>query len=153
MEKISFEMLISTLLNLGFDKVDPILFTYMLGKLSIEDKNHQFVYKQQNPSIGFNKFVDCSGSVIKIKDGYTLDTNVSLNNTMSISFRKTLFSNEKLLSYLESFDFSEIVLKKADTYGIYNPDDDSSEFFSDREIDMLKTLQVAQKPKIRIHNY
>ena len=53
MEIISFEMIVSALFNLGFDKIDPVLYTYTLGKLSIEDKEHQFVYEKQNTSIGF----------------------------------------------------------------------------------------------------
>ena len=42
MEKISMEILVSALFNLGFDIVDPVLFTYTLGKLSLEDKQQQF---------------------------------------------------------------------------------------------------------------
>ncbi len=149
MEKISFEMLISTLFNLGFDKVDPILFTYMLGKLSIENENHQFVYEQQNTSVGFNKYVDCTNSVIKIKDGYTLDTNVCLSYSVIIPVGKTFFSNKKLLDYLESLDYSEIVLKKAEAYGITSDDQIPLDFFSNKEIDILRTLQVNQNSKTR----
>ena len=97
MEIISFEMIVSALFNLGFDKIDPVLYTYTLGKLSIEDKEHQFVYEKQNTSIGFNKYVEESKGVIKIRDGYTLDTNISPNNSKVIPVRKTLFSSKKLL--------------------------------------------------------
>ena len=58
MEKISMEILVSALFNLGFDIVDPVLFTYTLGKLSLEDKQQQFSFVEETPSIGFNKYVD-----------------------------------------------------------------------------------------------
>ena len=58
MEKISTEILVSALFNLGFDIVDPVLFTYTLGKISLEDKNQQFSFAEKTPSIGFNKYVD-----------------------------------------------------------------------------------------------
>lgn len=140
MEKISFEMLVSAIFNLGFDKIDPVLFTYILGKISIEDKEHQFVYEMQDTSVGFNKYVDSSSGVIKIKDGYTLNTNVSLNNSMVIPVRKIFFSNKKLLSYLENFDFKEIILKKAEAYGIISSNQAPLDFFSEKEISILKIL-------------
>ena len=147
MEIISFEMIVSALFNLGFDKIDPVLYTYTLGKLSIEDKEHQFVYEKQNTSIGFNKYVEESKGVIKIRDGYTLDTNISPNNSKVIPVRKTLFSSKKLLSYLENFDFTEIILKKAKAYGIINADQAPLEFFSEKEISILRTLLVNQNSK------
>ena len=144
MEKISFEILISALFNLGFDKVDPVLFTYTLGKLLLEDVEHQFIYGPENTSIGFNKYVDCSGIAIKIKDGYTLDTNVSPRDSMIIPLRKTLFKSKKLLSYLENFDFDEIVSKKANAYGVTIADKAPKELFSEKEIGILKKLLANQ---------
>lgn len=37
MEKITTEVLLTTLFEYGFDKVDPVLFTLVLGKASIDD--------------------------------------------------------------------------------------------------------------------
>ena len=36
MEKINTEILVSSLFKLGFDKVDSILFTYTLAKITID---------------------------------------------------------------------------------------------------------------------
>lgn len=149
MEKISFEMLVSSLFDLGFDKIDPVLFTYILGKLSIADTNHQFIYETKDTSVCFNRYVDCSGVAIKIRDGYTLDTNVCLSDSVIIPVGKTFFSNKKLLDYLESLDYSEIVLKKAEAYGITSDDQMPLDFFSNKEIDILRTLQVNQNSKTR----
>ena len=150
MEKISFEMLVSALFNLGFDIIDPVLFTYTLGKLSIEDREHEFIYGPQNTSIGFNKYVDCSGIAIKIRDGYTLDTYIRISDSKVIPVKKTLFNNKKLVSYLENFDFDEIVSKKAEAYGIENIDEASREIFSEKEITMLKRLQKYQNKKLKL---
>lgn len=149
MEKISFEMIVSAIFNLGFDKVDPVLFTYTLGKISMEDKEHQFLYEEQDTSIWFNKYVDWSSGVIKIRDGYTLDTNVSPNNSMVIPVIKTFFGNKKLLAYLENFDFNEVVLKKAEAYGITNADEAPLDFFSEKEINILRTFQVGKNSKTK----
>ncbi len=150
MEEISFEMLVSALFNLGFDIIDPVLFIYTLGKLSIEDREHEFIYGPQNTSIGFNKYVDCSGIAIKIRDGYTLDTYIRISDSKVIPVKKTLFNNKKLVSYLENFDFDEIVSKKAEAYGIENVDEASREIFSEKEIIMLKRLQKYQNKKLKL---
>ena len=47
MEKINTESLISSLFILGFDQVDSVLFTYTLGKLSLDDKEKQFYFEEQ----------------------------------------------------------------------------------------------------------
>ena len=145
MEKISFEMLVSALFSLGFDKVDSVLFTYTLGKISLEDKEHQFVYEEQNTSIGFSKYVDCSGGTMRLRDGYTLDTNVSPSESVVIPVRKTLFRSKNLISFLESLDFSEIVAKKAEALGVKSVDEASTDLFCDKEISILRTLHVGEK--------
>lgn len=42
MEKINSEILISTLFLIGFDRVDSLLFKYVLGKLSIDNIKKRF---------------------------------------------------------------------------------------------------------------
>ena len=142
MEKISTEILVSALFNLGFDIVDPVLFTYTLGKLSLEDKNQQFSFEEETPSIGFNKYVDSSGIAFKIKDGYTLETDVSpVDSGIRIPVKKALFSSRKLLEFLTEIDFNEVVLKKAATYGVSDYDSINHELFSKKEVEILKTCQ------------
>ena len=41
MEKINSEMIISSLFVIGFDKVDPLLYAYTLGQLSIYNRQLQ----------------------------------------------------------------------------------------------------------------
>lgn len=148
MEKISFEMIVSALFDLGFDKVDPVLFTYVLGKLTMEDNEHQFVYEEQGTSIGFNKYVDDSGAAIKLRDGYTLDTNVRISDSVVIPVRDTLFKNKTLLSCLETLDYNEIVSNKAGTYGITNFDNIPLDYFSEKEINILHDVQNNKTKKL-----
>lgn len=44
MEKINSEILISTLFLIGFDRVDSLLFKYVLGKLSIDNIEKKILY-------------------------------------------------------------------------------------------------------------
>ena len=149
MEKISTEILVSTLFNLGFDSVDPILFTYTLGKLSLVDKERQFVFEEREPGIGFKEYVDCSGITMKIKDGYTLDTNVSPNDKMVIPVRKTLFGSRTLQEYLSNFDFSEIIWKKAEAYSVQYAESVNPDLFCEKEIEILRALKTEQDVKKR----
>lgn len=149
MEKINTEILVSTLFNLGFDSVDPVLFTYTLGKLSLVDKERQFVFEDHELGIGFKKYVDCSGITMKIKDGYTLDTNVSPNDKMVIPVRKTLFGSRTLLEYLSNFDFSEIIWKKAKVYSVQSAESVNPDLFCEKEIEILRALKTKQDVKKR----
>ena len=149
MEKISTEILVSTLFNLGFDSVDSVLFTYTLGKLSLVDKERQFVFEEREPGIGFKEYVDCSGITMKIKDGYTLDTNVSSNDKMVIPVRKTLFGSRTLLEYLSNFDFSEIIWEKAKAYSVQSTENVNPDLFCEKEIEILRALKTEQNVKKR----
>lgn len=153
MEKISTEILVSALFNLGFDIVDPMLFIYTLGKISIEDKNKQFSFVEEAPSIGFNKYVDSSGIAFKIKDGYTLETDISpVKSKIRIPVKKALFSSSKLIDFLTEIDFNEIVLKKADVYGTNGYGNINPELFSKKEIEILKSNSNT-KPRIYGKSY
>ena len=121
MEKINTEVLVSSLFNIGFDKVDNVLFTYTLGQLSIDNQQLQlFEFEDSETHQLFNKYVDYDGIVFKLKDEITLDTMVSYNNEKFYPLKKMLNTNKKLIEYLSQLDFSEIVLKKEKLYGIQN---------------------------------
>ena len=146
MEKINTESLISSLFILGFNQVDPVLFTYTLGKLSLDDKEKQFSFEEQESSIVFKKYVDCDGVVCKLKDGVTLDTMGTYNDEVFYPLKKMLNSNKRLIEYLSQLDFSEIVSKKAETYRVKNVEDASPILFCEKEICILKSAQ-NNKPK------
>ena len=141
MEKINTEILVSSLFTTGFDKVDAVLFTYTLGQLSIDNQQLQlFEFEDSEIHQMFNKYVDYDGIVFKLKDGITLDTMVSYNNETFYPLRKMLNTNKKLIEYLSQLDFSEIVLKKVEAYGIQSAGNIESSLFSEKEKDILRLL-------------
>ena len=138
MEKINTELLISTLFKLGFDKIDPLLFTYTLGKIT---KDGVFSFKEQDTSIAFKKYVDFFDGFIRLKDGYSLDTNISCNESITITIGQSLFGNRYLFDYLSNYDFTDIILKKVEAYDIETTGEVKKVFFSKKEIDILNKYQ------------
>lgn len=134
MEKINTEILVSSLFKLGFDKVDSILFTYTLAKIT---KDGVFFFEEQDTSIAFKKYVNFYDGFIRLKDGYSLDTNISPNDSIPITIGQSLFGNKYLFDYLSILDFTDIILKKAEDYAIGDTNEIKSEFFSAKEIDLL----------------
>lgn len=62
MEKLNTEILISSLLIIGFDKIDPALFTYTLGKISLDNRKPElFEFQDSETSETFNKYFDYDG--------------------------------------------------------------------------------------------
>ena len=138
MEKINTELLISSLFKLGFDKIDPILFTYTLGKIT---KDGVFSFEEQDTSIAFKKYVVFYDGFIRLKDGYSLDTNISCNKSIPITIGQSLFENKYLFDYLSTLDFTDIILKKVEDYTIGATGEVKKDFFSKKEIDILNKYQ------------
>ena len=112
MEKINTEILVSSLFKIGFDKVDSLLYTNTLGKLSIDNQKSQlFDFVDSETSPLFNEFVNYDGIEFKLKDGITLDTNVSPIKDHVFPLGKALHTNEHLIDYLEQLDFKDIKSK------------------------------------------
>ena len=129
MEKINSEILISTLFLIGFDRVDSLLFKYVLGKLSIDNiEKKDFIFEDEELSGTFNQYVDFNGSFYSLKNNYSLDTNVPLVSGSS----KILNINEKLLMYFNSIDFTTIISRKVNDIG-YNNLKDFDYLFSEKE--------------------
>lgn len=139
MEIINTEIVVSSLFNVGFDKVDAVLFTFVLAKISMDDKKHLFRFKDQKTSLIFDKYVDYNGLIFKLKNGFQIDTNVSQKEGFNIPLGKALITNRYLIEYLNNLDFSEIVLKKAELYGMQNIDDST---FSHKELKILNQLNM-----------
>ena len=145
MEKINTEVLVSSLFSIGFDKVDAVLFTYTLGQLSIDNQQLQlFEFEDSETHQIFNKYVDYDGIVFKLKDGITLDSMATYNNEKFYPLRKILNTSKKLIEYLSQLDFSEIVLKKTESYGIQNIKQIDEYRFSNKELGILQYLNFGQ---------
>ena len=112
MEKINTEELISSLLLLGFEKVDLILYTQTLGRLVIDNQTLKiFEFDDHAFSDTFNKYVEYDEGVYKLKEGYSLDTNIKVGKK-DILLKDLLHTNKRLITYLNLLDFEEIIFKK-----------------------------------------
>lgn len=119
MEKINTEILISSLFIIGFDKVDSVLYTYTLGQLSIDNSKLQmFEFEESETSQKFNEFVDYDGRIFKLKDGISLEMNVSPAGNYVCPLKKALSTNKKLIKYLSQLDFRKIIIKKIQSLGV-----------------------------------
>ena len=137
MEKINTEILVSSLFTIGFDKVDPLLYTYTLGQLSIDNQKLQlFEFEDSETSQKFNDYVNYDGIIFKLKDGVTLETNVSHIENRVWPLGKALHTNKKLIEYLSNLDFINIVQKKAKMVGLERLQE-KKELFSSKEKEIL----------------
>ena len=135
MEKINTEIVISSLFLTGFDRVDPVFFVLVLGKIMIDNDYETFCFEEGTFSKTFELFTEYNGVIYKLKDGLSIDTNLGYK-----TLGKTLNTNKKLVDYLNSLDFNDIVLKKIDIYEITGIDDEKLDLFSDKEITILKRI-------------
>ena len=145
MEKINTEILINSLFSIGFDKVDALLFTYTLRQIAIDNHQlHLFKFEDSEVRQIFSKYVDYDGIAFRLKDGITLDTMTSYNNENFYQLKKMLNTSQKLIEYLSQLDFSEIILKKAESYGIQNIEQINDSRFSNKELEILQQLNFEQ---------
>lgn len=123
MEKINSEILISTLFLIGFDRVDTLLFSYTLGKLSVDNiEGKYFIFEEKEFSRTFNQYFNFNGCFYSLKDNYSLNTNVPLvpSSCKTLPLKRIINTNKKLLEYLTTIDFTTIVYKKVGDIGYSN---------------------------------
>ena len=146
MNIINTEMLVSALFVLGFDKVDPLLFTYTLAHLS-KDNTANFEFIDSSFSPLFDKIIDYTGGVFSLKEGIALETVVTPNLNNDWTLRKALSTNKELLRSLNFFVFKEIVMKKIDSLGL-DRIDQLGYLFSDKEITLVGEMFGADDNNI-----
>lgn len=145
MEKINAETLIIGLFLIGFDRIDPVLFTYVLGKLSIDNQKLKlFEFSDSEIHQVFNKYVDYDGITFKLKNEISVNTINDYKNKEFYLFRNILNQKEKLIEYLSQLDFSKIVLEKVKLYDIKKIEKINKNIFSNKEIEILQHLNFEQ---------
>jgi hypothetical protein len=87
----------------------------------------------------FNEYVIFDGFTYRLKDGITLDTNVSPVSTRVLPLKYALHTNKKLIEYLSNLDFRKIILKKIKTLGIDRVDSFDL-LFSNKEKDIISDM-------------
>lgn len=89
-----------------------------------------FDFDDQETSPTFDKYVDFNGLVFKLKDSFSMSTNVSQVEGFVQPLDKILITNRYLVKYLSNFDFSEIVFKKTEIYGVKSTEEIDGTKFS-----------------------
>ena len=121
MEQINSETIISSLLVAGYDQVDTLLYTYLVGKLSIDDRKSQvFEFIENDFSKTFEEYIQFDGIKYKLKEGYNINSNIKVTKDDYYPLRKLLKTNNKLIEYINSFDLRDIVIKKISILGQSN---------------------------------
>lgn len=137
MEKIiSSEDLISSLLVLGFERVDPLLYSLVLGNIYFEQKE-KFRFEEKEYSVQFKQFVECDEVFYKLKDGLFMDTDTGLLENKIITIEKFLSAgNRELINYLKKMDFKDVILRKKEILGITSIEE-AKDLFSKKEREIL----------------
>ncbi len=140
MEKINTEILLSSLMEMGFDKVDTYLYNYTLNQvLSDNSESQSFQFEDSGISRYFNEYIDCDGEMIQLKEGLSLDTMISDDGKEFYPLRSKLSTNQNLMEYLSNLDFRQIIVKKIASL---NADrvDDFEQLFSDKEKEIINKM-------------
>ena len=144
MEKITTEILLTTLFKYGFDQVDPVLFTLILGKTALDDaKKHEFDFRFDIP---------ITKAIKKEYNESTTDTVIyKLNDEINKDLWYRYHSDEKLLNYLYGLDIEKIITKKLEAYG-YNKNNLIIEkidktLFSQKELEIID-LMINKNKKL-----
>lgn len=151
MEKINTEILVSSLLVSGFDVVDPLLFAFVLGQLTIDNRNMKlFEFEDQPTSQIFNNYIDDDGIVFSIKKGFNLETNVSLAENCICPLKKILHTNRILLEYLQQLDIEKIVLRKLCSMGGFESisKEKYNYLFSSKEKELIEKIYSKKEENI-----
>lgn len=119
MEKINSEILLSSLLKTGFDKIDPLLYSYTLAK--VEEAN-MFEFKIEDYSDEFKKVVDITTPTVALKK----DADINL-----------LQSNDLLIKLIDEIDYQNVVKEKMLLLFQYKDVENMSKIFSKKEQEIL----------------
>ena len=116
MEKICLDNIISALLFLGFDKVDSLLISYTTKNILESDMYHFELDNDSLPSL-YN-YVELSSGTFKLNE----QSIEKINHGFKENIKKilALHSNKRLIEYLKTVDFTDIVLLKLNSIGIKN---------------------------------
>ena len=127
MEVINEEIFITSLISLGFDKIDNLFFNLTLNRLFMNEENmKKFIYKIEKPSEIFYKYIDYDGLTYKLKDDYA---DIKALNDIKIS--------NTLIDALSKLDYETIILRKLKIYGKDNKM--SNRFYSEKEKSIINT--------------
>lgn len=111
---ISTEDIVKVLFLMGFDKVDSTLFVFVLATAKLEEND--FKFSDLPFTQIFLRYVDYDGIVFTLKEGVTLETEISISKTYSWTLKK-LFSHNRLINHLSKLNFRDLVIHKIQHIG------------------------------------
>lgn len=121
MEKITDEVIVSSLFMCGYDAVDPYLYFYVLNKIFNNAEYHNlFEYTNESAkNIYFSNIVECKNGVFKIKDkseitGLPISFNKNEEYNNPVDF---LPRSNALIQLILNLNVREIVRSKLAYYG------------------------------------
>ena len=147
MEELNTEIFLSTLFVMGFDKVDSILNSFLLEKLMKEKAFlEKFSFKNREPSQDFRRYVELNGYINKLKEGYTLESNLSPVEGEYWPLARLLENkaSKTLMDFLDSIDLGEVIEKKVNALGEERIKNNPSLLCS-KEIELLRERQEMKK--------
>ena len=109
MYNISTEDIVKSLFAMGFEKVDTVLFGLVLSTSKFEENG--FKFSDLPLTQIFLRYMDYDGYVFTFKEGVTLDTEMPISKSYGWTLRR-LFNHNRLINYLSTLDFKDIVLRK-----------------------------------------
>lgn len=128
-ERITTEQILTTLFKLGFDRIDPVFYTYVLGSIKPIDFELE---RNDVSSDEFKQHVRMDGPIYVLKKGINHD------NLYRVNY------NEKLNNFLEDLDYEEIIYKKLEAYNLDDFDADPK-LFCEKEINIIKEFNERIK--------
>ena len=113
MEKFTEEEYIVTMFELGFERIDSLLYVFTLGELYADKEiGRDIEILSGQPNQAFRFYVEYNNGTYSLKEERTIDTNISPVEGAYIPLISMLKRNEKLKSYLNRIDFKKVVEKK-----------------------------------------
>ena len=113
MVTITNEEYIATMFEIGFERIDPLLYTFTIGELLLnEEARDTLEFISGQPNQVFSYYVEYKNGVYSLKDGRTIDTNISPVEGVNIPLIRALKPNAILKEYLNTLDFKKVIDKK-----------------------------------------
>ena len=113
MKTFTNEEYIVTMFELGFERIDSLLYVFTLGELYADKEiGSDIEIVSGQPNQAFRFYIEYNNGTYSLKEERTIDTNISPVEGAYIPLISMLKRNEKLKLYLNRIDFKKVVEKK-----------------------------------------
>ncbi len=145
MVRINNEHIIVSLMEFGFERVDKELFTFVLGKLTLDNRKlNSFILIDEPNCSFFDEVMVYDEFGWHLKDDLTLNSKYYENSDVTI--RQILNIQPELVNYFNTIDFREAILNKIHSYGISEVNE-LGNHFCDKEKAIIKEMFKIEESK------